>query len=77
MELDMYSMNIAMILASRTARDEAHSALPNAPVVPYVEKVSAAPRWRNAVAAGLRRLADAVAPARPMTHSAAQSGMRG
>jgi hypothetical protein len=76
MELEMYSMDIAMIMASRTARDEAHSALPNAPVVPYVEKVPAAPRSRTAVATGLRRLADAVAPTRPMTHSAAQSGLR-
>jgi hypothetical protein len=45
---------------------EAHSALPDAPVVPYVEPKARAARTRRVVASGLHRLAEAVAPpARP------------
>ena len=73
----MYSMPIALILASRVANDEAHSALPNAPVVPHVDKVSVVQRTRKVVADGLRHAADVIAPSRPTRHTAVRSGVRG
>jgi hypothetical protein len=53
---------IAMPLAGMAAADEARSALPDAPVVAYVEEVPAFGGAREGVAGALRRLADLVAP---------------
>jgi hypothetical protein len=64
----MTALPAAMILAQLDAR-EARSALPDAPVVPEVNKVAAAPRARMALAVGLRHLADFVAPARRVGHA--------
>jgi hypothetical protein len=55
---------------------EARSALPNAPVVPHVAKVPTLARTRKTVASGLRHLADAVAPARPVRPTTARAGLR-
>jgi hypothetical protein len=71
----MYTMPIALILASKLS-GEARSALPDAPVVPHVDKVPMLPRTRRAVAGGLRHLADVVAPARPVRHTTARPGLR-
>jgi hypothetical protein len=73
----MNSMPIALILASRAAHEEAGSALPNAPIVPHVDKVSVVHRSRKAVAGGLRHAADVIAPPRPVRHRPARAGMRG
>jgi hypothetical protein len=70
----MYTMPIAATLAQEAAQ-EARSALPGAPVVPHVDRVPVAPRTRKAVASGLRRLADVVAPPRPVRHAPLPSGM--
>jgi len=51
----MYSLPIALTLTQGAAQ-EARSALPEAPVVPHVDKVPVAPRTRRAVAGGLRHL---------------------
>jgi hypothetical protein len=67
---------IALILASRLAGDEARSALPGAPVVPHVDKVSVVQRTRTALASGLRHLADVVAPPRPVRRTPARTGLR-
>jgi hypothetical protein len=72
----MESMPIALILASRSANDEAHSALPNAPVVPHVDKVSVVQRTRTVVAGGLRHAANAIAPPRPVRPTPARSRVR-
>jgi hypothetical protein len=72
----MTSLPVAVILAQLDAR-EARSALPNAPVVPDVDKVAVAPRTRRALAVGLRHLADFVAPPRRARHAPMQSGMSG
>jgi len=72
----MYTMPIALIIANRLAGEEARSALPNAPVVPHVDKVSAVQRTRKVVAGGLRHAADVIAPARPVRHTSAQSAVR-
>jgi hypothetical protein len=72
----MESMPLALILASRSANDEARSALPNAPVVPHVDKVSVVQRTRTAVARGLRHAADVIAPHRPVRRTPARSGVR-
>ena len=64
----MYSMPMALIMASELSQ-EAQSALPNALVVPHVDKVAMFPRTRKAVAVALRYLADVVAPARPVRHT--------
>ena len=69
----MYSLPVGQILTQ--AAQEARSALPDAPVVPHVQKVPVAPRTRKAVASGLRHLADVVAPPRPVVHSVVHSGM--
>jgi hypothetical protein len=61
----MDPMAIMTILSARGASNEAHSALPNAPVVTEVEAPAVARvRARAAIAAGLHRLADVVAPPR-------------
>jgi hypothetical protein len=67
---------IALILAHRAALEEGRSALPNAPVVPHVAKVPVLGRTRKTVASGLRHLADAVAPARPVRTTTARAGLR-
>jgi hypothetical protein len=69
----MYLLPIALILAQEVAQ-EACSALPGAPVVPHVEAVPVASRTRKAVAGGLRRLADVVAPPRSVRHAPVPSG---
>lgn len=46
------------------------SALPDAPVVPFVESSQAARRTRAAIAGTLYRLGDAIAPSRPQPESA-------
>jgi hypothetical protein len=69
----MYSLPVGQVLTQ--AAQEARSALPDAPVVPHVEKVPVAPRTRKAVASGLRHLADVVAPPRPVRHAPVPSGM--
>ena len=69
----MYSLPIGPILTQ--AAQEARSALPDAPVVPHVEKVPVAPRTRKVVASGLRHLADVVAPPRSVRHAPIPSGM--
>ena len=70
----MYSLPFALILAQRGAQ-EARSALPDAPVVPHVDRVPVVPRTRKALGGGLRHLADVVAPPRPARHAPAPSGM--
>jgi hypothetical protein len=70
----MYSLPIALVVAQGVVH-EARSALPGAPVVPHVDRVPVAPRTRKAVAAGLRRLADVVAPPRPERHAPVPSGV--
>ena len=72
----MYSMAIALILVSQQARDEAGSALPHAPVVPHVDKVSVVHRTRAGVASALRRTADVVAPPRPVRPTARRARLR-
>ncbi len=57
----MDALTIAMIMTQRANAYEARSALPDAPVVPYVDKVPVA-RTRQTVAGALRHLADVVAP---------------
>jgi hypothetical protein len=71
----MYSMPLALIMASGLSQ-EARSALPDAPVVPHVDRVPRLSRTRKAVARGLRHLADVVAPPRPVRHATAHSGLR-
>ncbi len=57
---------------SRTAQQStALSALPNAPVVDDRPRPSRAPRLRSALAAGLHRAADSVAPRRRVPGGAA------
>jgi hypothetical protein len=51
-----------VVATHHTKLTRAHSALPDAPVVPYVEKRPRAPRTRRTLAAVLQRAADAVAP---------------
>jgi hypothetical protein len=72
----MYEMPIALILANRLARDEARSALPDAPVVAHVDKVTLVQRTRTVVARGLQHAADVVAPPRPVRHTPVRSGVR-
>jgi hypothetical protein len=63
----MDSLTSAMVMSQRALAQlakEARSALPDAPVVPYVEKVPAA-RTRTTVAELLHHLADTVAPRVP------------
>ena len=61
----MNTFPIALVVASRAARDEILNARPDAPVVPHVVEESRAPRaarTRLAVAARLHRFADAIEP---------------
>jgi hypothetical protein len=69
----MYSLPVGPVLTQ--AAQEARSALPDAPVVPHVDRVPLAPRTRKALAGGLRHLADVVAPSRPVRHDSVPSGM--
>jgi hypothetical protein len=63
----MDSLPIAMIRSARLMDLEAYSARPDAPVVPDVERPHhPVRRSRTAAAAGLYRLADLLAPARPV-----------
>jgi hypothetical protein len=61
----MDNLPTALILSHRMMSLEAFSALPDAPVVAYVEPVPPVHRSRAAAAALLHRLGDAMAPARP------------
>jgi hypothetical protein len=65
----METFPLAMILSNRASRQEAWSALPDAPVVlerpRRAPRPSIAARPRTALAHGLERLAAAVAPAPP------------
>lgn len=63
----MDQLQIAAILSGRMSTGEAHSALPNAPVVP--DAASIPQRGRGVLASALRRIADAVAPPVPVTAS--------
>lgn len=56
----MDALQISAILSNRMNTDEAHSALPNAPIVS--DAASAWYRGRASLAGLLRRTADAVAP---------------
>ena len=69
----MDPMMAAMILARRADEFQACSALPNAPVVAHVDKVPVLSRTRKSVAAGLRHVADVVAPSGPVRNSTARS----
>jgi hypothetical protein len=61
----MDPMAIMTILSARGTAGEAHSALPDAPVVPASERdVPTTVRARAALATGLHRLGDIVAPPR-------------
>lgn len=72
----MDSMPMALIVVSRVADHEAGSALPHAPVIHQVDKVSLVQRTRTVVAGGLRRAADVVAPPRPVVRrTTARSGL--
>jgi hypothetical protein len=59
----MDPMAIMTILSARGTAGEAHSALPDAPVVPASD-VPTTVRARAALATGLHRLGDIVAPPR-------------
>lgn len=62
----MDNLPIAMIIAQDAVSREVTSALPDAPVVPYVAPARRRPRTfrtRSALAGALQRAADAVAPA--------------
>jgi hypothetical protein len=61
----MEMLPLATILANNASREELFSALPNAPVVPYVERRSRAVRPRAALARVLERAAQVVAPPAP------------
>ncbi len=70
----MDSLAAALVLSQRLMAErrmslEAFSALPDAPVVPYVEPAPRVRRTRAATAAVLHRLGDVVAPPRPARES--------
>ncbi|HEU5107160.1 MAG TPA: hypothetical protein VFT95_01150 [Micromonosporaceae bacterium] len=54
---------LAYVFAGESGRRLAHSALPDAPVVPEPVRAVRAPRARRRVALTLHRLADRVQPA--------------
>lgn len=56
---------LALVLAQRAVLNEAHSALPNAPVVTPTLRRRPGDAARRRLAAGLDRAARAVAPAAP------------
>lgn len=58
-------MPAALVTAVNGVGHELTSALPDAPVVPYVEKPQRTRAAREALARSLVRAADAVRPARP------------
>jgi hypothetical protein len=60
----MDTLIIGLVMHQRTDGYEALSALPDAPVVPYAEAVSAH-RTRRSLERALRRLADVIAPPTP------------
>ncbi|HEU5267773.1 MAG TPA: hypothetical protein VFU35_13780 [Jatrophihabitans sp.] len=64
---------IGFMTAHRALSTEAASALPDAPVVLPAERHAG--RARVALAAGLRRFADALAPARPVGSGASRLAM--
>lgn len=53
-----------LALSAITPTDFARSALPGAPVVPFELRTRRAPRTRSAIAGGLYRLGDAIAPSK-------------
>ena len=71
----MHDTPIALILASRVSRAEAHSALPHAPVVEHVDRIPVLQRTRAGAAIGLRRLADIVAPRRTVRRTPVTTGL--
>jgi hypothetical protein len=62
----MDQLPTALIRSDRLMLREAYSAMPDAPVVPYVEPTPRIRRSRTAAASALHRLADRLAPARPV-----------
>jgi hypothetical protein len=60
----MDSLMVALVMHQRADGYEALSALPGAPVLPYLETVPAH-RTRRSLERALRRLADAIAPPTP------------
>jgi hypothetical protein len=54
-------------LSNRAVTSQAHSALPDAPVVPIVDRTPLHVRARAAAAGALHRLGDLVAPPRRQT----------
>lgn len=68
--MDMLPM--AMILAQKADRFQAHSALPNAPVVPDRPQRVRAVRPRTVLARGLERAAQAIAPPAPTSCTTAR-----
>jgi hypothetical protein len=66
--MDMLQM---ALMANRPAwGDEAGSALPNAPVVPHLERGTRLPRARTRAARALHRLGDVVSPSVPTGRAA-------
>lgn len=63
----MDPLAIMTVVSNRAMRAEAHSALPDAPVVEVDERAPVIVRTRAAAAGALRRVADAVAPPAPQT----------
>jgi hypothetical protein len=61
----MDPLQIAVISNQHAPTGVAWSALPDAPVVPPIERFRAVVNGRTAVAGALHRLADVVAPPRP------------
>jgi hypothetical protein len=57
----MHTLAAAMITTKQAMTEGARSALPDAPVVPYVEKTPVGWRTRATVADALRHVADVVA----------------
>ena len=57
----MHTLAVALIASKQAMTEGARSALPDAPVVPYVDKAPPAWRTRETIAGGLRHLADVVA----------------
>lgn len=53
-----------LALSTNTSTDFVRSALPGAPVVPFELRTRRAPRTRSAIAGGLYRLGDAIAPSK-------------
>jgi hypothetical protein len=58
----MDSLSMALVVSQRKADRLALSALPDAPVVPAVDRTPVTPRTRAVLADALRHLADIVGP---------------